>query len=483
MAPNFLNAETMKIKYVTKAPVIRSNVAHINWPGIPVPSSCVVLAVMFQLEQSQWWSPELLAARQYSQIEVLLAFVTEAIPFYRQHLKKIGWKKGVTLDADIFSKLPILQRNEIQAQSNAIFAHGTTEHGKRYNKYTSGSSGSPLNLMGSEVSTCLTKAMAFRDDLWQQRDFSKRFLRIRSGRQAAEPLAIKDSPTWGFPAAGVYDTGPMTVFTHRLPIAQQAEALRARNPAYIQGYTSNILELTDYFRANNLTLPGLLSVTTYGEPTTEDVHAACRDVWGVPVIPIYSCEEFGFIALQCPQHAHYHVNSESVLLEVLDEHNQPCKPGQYGRVVLTTLNNFVTPLIRYEIGDIAQIGEACPCGRGLAVLKNIAGRRRNMALLEDGVYCIPKVSRDVWRQFREVERCQFVQTEKAIIDIRIAVNHPLDDKQKQSLIADVAAAIKHPFSYTVTEIDDLSRHQANGKFDTFICELPWPEKVPPRIIP
>jgi phenylacetate-CoA ligase len=50
-------------------------------------------------------------------------------------------------------------------------------------------------------------------------------------------------------------------------------------------------------------------------------------------------------------------------------------------VVVTTLHNFATPLIRYDIGDYAAIGEPCTCGRGLPVLTRILGRVRNMLAL------------------------------------------------------------------------------------------------------
>src|SRR6185295_14515719 len=99
--------------------------------------------------------------------------------------------------------------------------------------------------------------------------------------------------------------------------------------------------------------------------------------WGVGVVDVYSSEECGQIALQCPEHEQYHVQSESVLVEVLDDEGRPCAPGTIGRVVLTTLQNFAMPLIRYDIGDFAEPGPACPCGRALPVLTRIVGRVRN----------------------------------------------------------------------------------------------------------
>ena len=71
-------------------------------------------------------------------------------------------------------------------------------------------------------------------------------------------------------------------------------------------------------------------------------------------------------------------------MEVLDNHGRPCKEGETGRVVLTDLHNFTMPLIRYEIGDYAEVGPPCACGRGLPVLARILGRSRNMLTLPAG---------------------------------------------------------------------------------------------------
>ena len=65
-----------------------------------------------------------------------------------------------------------------------------------------------------------------------------------------------------------------------------------------------------------------------------------------------------------------------MILEILDEAGRPCGPGETGRVVLTDLHNFATPLIRYEIGDYAEAAGPCPCGRGLPVATRLRGQRR-----------------------------------------------------------------------------------------------------------
>src|SRR3546814_2899792 len=109
----------------------------------------------------------------------------------------------------------------------------------------------------------------------------------------------------------------------------------------------------------------------------DSVRQAVRQAWDLPVKDSYSSEEAGYLAIQCPEHEVYHAQSENVLLEVVDDDGRPCRPGEIGRVLITSLHNFATPLIRYELGDYAEVGAPCACGRGLPVIRRIVGRQRN----------------------------------------------------------------------------------------------------------
>ena len=95
---------------------------------------------------------------------------------------------------------------------------------------------------------------------------------------------------------------------------------------------------------------------------------------------MYSSAEVGLMAAECPDHAldrdggHYLVAEENLILEVLHPEGSACAPGEVGHVVVTDLHNYATPIIRSDIGDLAEPGPPCPSGRGLMTLKRIVGR-------------------------------------------------------------------------------------------------------------
>jgi phenylacetate-CoA ligase len=450
----------------------RSAVRDILWPALVVGGGATVLGVAFQLEQSQWWSADDLRAHQYRQLAALLRHARATVPFYQKRLADTGLTDEQAPTPEGWLRIPLLTRQDIRDhQADLTTTHLPSGHGPiRHNK-TSGSTGQVLEVLGTSVDALMWEGLRIRDDFWHQRDCRARLVTIRSGRYQQDPLAVSDFPTGGLkPSLLLYETGPMTVFYHLMPIPQQVELLEARSPHYLVIYPSNARALCRYARRRPVRLPDLRAVLTSGEPLPADVRAACRETWGVPVQDSYCCEELGYIATQCPRHEHYHVASETVLVEVLDEQGRPCAPGQVGRVVLTPLHNFAMPLIRYAIGDYVEVGGPCPCGRGLPVLQRILGRQRNRVVLPDGRRPFPDISA-LWAAIPDVVQIQLIQRRQQHVDVRYVREQPLSPAEEHAGGQRIHQALGYAFRLTFTRQDTIAR-QPNGKYETFFVDIP-----------
>jgi phenylacetate-CoA ligase len=194
---------------------------------------------------------------------------------------------------------------------------------------------------------------------------------------------------------------------------------------------------------------------------------------------MYSSEEAGFIAAQCPDHEHYHVHAESLLLEVLDERGRPCPPGEVGRIVVTDLHNFATPLIRYDIGDFAEVGPPCPCGRGLPVLSRVVGRTRNSLVTADGKRHYPLLGQTGYLDVAPILQHQFVQTAFDVLEARIVTREPLTAEQTERLQTHVAKHLPAGIQIQVVRVESVPRGPG-GKYEDFISLVPLPamEKGP-----
>lgn len=448
--------------------VPRSRVSNISWPAIPEERGAMMLAMQWQLDQSQWWSAETILQMQLRQLECLLRQSAETIPYYREQLQSVGLDLEAPLTKESWQKVPLLPRDVLQNLGDELRNPQIGDlHGDTFEKKTSGSTGQSMTITGTDADNLFWQAITIRDHLWHRRRFTGRYVSIRSGRYKKDPKAVHHYDVWGSPTSYVYDTGPSTVFYHMLPIEDQAKLLVELQPEYLLTYPTNAMMLAKYFRKHNLKLSELRGVVAYGELLLPEVRQDCLEIWGVPVTDMYSCEEVGYIALQCPDYQHYHCQSESVMVEVLNDAGEPCGPGEIGRIVLTTLHNFAMPLIRYANRDYAEVGPACPCGRGALTIKRVVGRERNMALGLDGEKFWPEFTRSVWSAVEGIDEIQLVQTERDHFEIKAVSDQRLSVPQQRTLESTIREFFGQPYRFSYQHLLELPRH-ANGKYERFI---------------
>jgi phenylacetate-CoA ligase len=214
-------------------------------------------------------------------------------------------------------------------------------------------------------------------------------------------------------------------------------------------------------------------VLTISEILAPGLRELCSQLWGVPIVDAYSTREAGYLALQCSDAEHYHLQSETVLVEILDPSGKACAPGEIGRVVVTPLHNLAMPLLRYEIGDYAEVGEACPCGRGLPTIRRILGRRQNMLQLPDGSERWPLLSSsDIGKllAMAPISQYQFAQTHRDRIEVRLQTQRPLTPDEARDVVGWAQAKLGAAFRIELSFPAELPR-TASGKFEDFISLL------------
>jgi len=449
-------------------PTPRSSVPGIGWPAISSGADAVMLALLQQLELSQWSTPETLVALQMRQMELLLSHAAKTCAFYRNRLAMLRGIKPGGLTPEHLRSVPLLRRRELQDEGKSIISTSLPKgHGKPFDVYTSGSTGTPVRLKGTQMTATFLGMLNMRLHLWHGRDFSAtvgaiQVLKDKDMANHAAGKAIAWAPAFG--------RGGMYRFDIRNTGDNQLAWLAKLNPTYLLTYPSNVLALIERSREKGIRLSKLQQVTILGEIVTTEHRDACREHWGVPIVDTYSSQEVGIIALQCPGYDHYLVQAESVYVEVLDDGGAPCPPGTMGRVVVTDLHNFATPLIRYDIGDHAEVGGPCPTGRALPVLTRIMGRTRNMLTLPDGNRKWPALRYGVIADRFGYRQIQLVQRSVDEILVRLAVDTPFDAAREEELRQTLADELGHPFTFHIEYVGDIPK-SANGKYEDFRSEV------------
>jgi len=441
----------------------QSNLPAMAWPAIPDGNVANMLALLHQLESSQWLSPPALRQHQYRQLELVLRHAFASSPYYRQRWAG-NFDPSLPLTPQRFAALPLLSRRELQANFDDLKCRTIPPHGNVGEATTTGSTGTPVRVLKTELCLLLWDVFTLRDEIWQRRDLGAKLAMIRHGMPEGE------FPNWGRATTGLAATGPLVVLGIEHDVESQLAWLQRQQPAYLMTHPSLLAELLKQSSRQGTRLESLREVRTFGEPVTAVLRAQCTEVWGVPITDAYSSNELGYIALQCPGHEHYHVQAEGLLVEVLDDQGNACKPGDLGRVVVTTLHNFAMPLVRYDIGDYAEPGGPCPCGRGLPVLRRIVGRTRNMLVTAEGKRFWIGLGSGTIPQLAPIVQYQFVQTQLDHVEARLVVSAPLTAAQEQAVRARVMVQLPAGFSVSLAYCDAIPRG-VTGKFEDFLSEL------------
>jgi phenylacetate-CoA ligase len=130
-----------------------------------------------------------------------------------------------------------------------------------------------------------------------------------------------------------------------------------------------------------------------GEAWTPAMGEAIERALGLDAVNMYGLSEIvgPGVAVQCrEERAGSHVNEDHFLVEVVDPASgEPLPDGAEGELVFSTLTKEALPLLRYRTGDIASLDSSpCPCGRTLARMGTVRGRRDDMLIIR-GVNLYP----------------------------------------------------------------------------------------------
>jgi len=452
---------------------IPSAIPGICWPIVPTPMAAQVLSQLYYFATSEYFSSAQLLEMQFLQLVELINFARKTVPYYREKLAHLPIITHAEQLREVWHQIPVLTRLDLQQAKDGIFSQEPLPSHEPSELMTStGSTGMPVTVKGNVATQFFWNALTLRDHIWHKHEFNKTFAVIRfTENVAARPPLGAIFDNWGPATYRVVPTGKC----HHLTIStteEEVKWLQDVNPHYLNCNPSTLREITQYFAAHGGIPSNLSMIHTNSEIVEPELRKLVKDVLHIPLVDTYSTKELGYLALQCPEHEHYHVQSENVVVEILDDQGQPCEVDEPGRVVVTGLHNFASPLIRYFVGDYAIRGGACSCGRGLPVIKNILGRQRNMLKMPDGRHVWPSFTSNGLRLMDIFAGRQFQVVQKALTEIQInlAYSKPFSKEQEAALMSPLTIIFDYPFKFTFNYLDKIERGPG-GKYEDFKCEV------------
>lgn len=367
-----------------------------------------------ELRTTQSYSRERLKELQWEKLKSLLDHCRENVPFYRERWSKLGFHPGDLKTFEELEQLPVLTKDDIRFSSQTLRARGP---GRRVEHVHSGGTlGIPVSLVRDMRSAAYIRASEARGLEW---------FGIRRGD--------KQFRVWGVPLdpssarkEWLKDRALNRIRMSTLNISAETvrgffEAARSFRPRYVFSHTSALYQICQVMR--DLGLNGkqlrIRHVLCTGDTVHQVMRTEIEETFDCRVINEYGCSEMGPIAFECPA-GNMHLTMENILTEFAEHESS----ADCSEILLTNLNSYSMPLVRYRVGDTGRLLDSvCSCGRQSELMDFDAGRILSMLVATDGhfvsgsVFCY--IAFDIIQKHKGIKDFRVVQKTRDELEIAL----------------------------------------------------------------
>ncbi len=394
----------------------------------------------------------------------IVEFAYSKINFYKKRFDENGInQKDITCISDL-CKMPVLSKIDILENEKTLIVPEFKQ--KMYTRKTGGSTGMTLHFMKDAKALALNDAIMYRCYEWYNIDIGDKQVRF-----------------WGVPVTRKlrWQEQLKDFILNRIRISafdissasciEQYKRIKKYKPAYFYGYTTAIYGFCLFVKENGICLDdlNLKAVICTAEKMYPHHKNLFNEVFNCPIVDEYGSSENGIIAFQCKK-GNMHMMSDHLCIEFLDKNDQPVKMGEPGRIVITDLNSYAMPLIRYDIGDIGKPSEKkCSCRVNLPLMEVVEGRKEDFIKNKDGslvhaAYLCYTLKEDTVHEFKMYQ--------KAIdhLHVQIVKSPKFTSMTEKVLEQKLRTALGENYTIVFEYLERIPREKS-GKLRYFVSEL------------
>jgi len=419
--------------------------AEVSW------ASAMMLQVLRNwawLERSQWFSRKRLIEIQNRNLKRVLRHAYEKVPFYYRTYEAAGLSRFEEMDAIRITQLPIVTKDVFRAAPLQERTAVDVAADSCMPLVTSGTSGQAVKVLQDPYSAAYREALNLRL-LWAYgvRPLDKICrVRLRVRPELAVALAERHG-VWGYLRRRFSRT-----LLSAGDIGDHVDFCSTWKPAVLFAAGSYCRALMDMCERLGRRLSFKVVITT-GEMSDRSTRNRISEEFNAEVFDHYGIEEVGSIAWECPTHTGHHINSDSLVVELL-RNGEPVDGNEPGEVHVTSFHSQATPIIRYSTGDVAsQSDEECPCGRGLPLFRNLEGRILDFVLTIDGRYISPMAVMLALDDSCGISSFKVTQREDFTIEVLATTN----EKKVERVIQSAQQSCRQLFGKTPVSISIVDR--------------------------
>lgn len=321
---------------------------------------------------------------QWNRLKELLEYIYTSSVFYSDNFKSVNLKPQNINSYEDFLRLPIVNKKILKKNYDRIISKGSRK--EDYTKsYTAGSTGEPFSFLLDNKRENPSTSASFL--------LNKESIGINPFKKTNE-LMIKAEPineiknlyqpnkrvlVHGLKYYFISETfGIKSLDIKKENINVIKSIIENNNIEVIYGYSSNIFYLAKLFKMHNIDV-NIKYAIPIAEGLIKQQKNFITDTFNCRLYMDYGASECMRMGFECNQHDGYHMDIYNYFFEYLDDNDEPCKTGENSNIIVTNLNNYIFPLVRYYIGDQCILSnEKCSCGINYPLVSQITGRESDI---------------------------------------------------------------------------------------------------------
>lgn len=332
---------------------------------------------------------------QTERLKNLLKHATTNIPYYKN--------LSVTLSENPFEDIkqfPILYKSTVKSNYQNLFVGNRS---KMIAERSSGSSGIQGEVLMTKKEH--TQYQALQTSLWEWNGFTIGSPIMQTGITPYRGF-LKTVKDWLFKTQYIsaYNISPENA---------KANLLKAKRNgvAYFGGFAASLNVYAEVALKEGIDIK-FKGVMAWGDKLFDSYKTNINKAFGNPIITeLYGTAEAFVISSSCKNGKH-HIITPQTFIEILDKDGNAVRDGELGFVVVTRLDCFSFPLIRYYLGDLAVKEPAdmvCNCGKGYPMLQKIIGRDTDIVETPGGRFLVVQFFVGFLEHFHEIQQFSVIQ--------------------------------------------------------------------------
>src|SRR5690554_1226882 len=280
----------------------------------------------------------------------LIKHAFENIPFYNKWYSKHGFHPNQLKSQKDWALIPVITKEIIRENFNEMM-FSDIDQKRHIISSTGGTSGTPLKVLHDKNN--FNDVNSWRVMKWWNLPISPNIAFVFRQTRSSKISVLLNRIMW-FPTKRVFLDASSV---NDIKIEAFINKIINKNVIVLQGYTGALNEVANYVIKNKISISSVRSIWCTSSPLTNIIRKNLEIAFNAEVYDQYGSGEVYWIATECDQHQGLHIHSDIRHVDIVDNEDKPVENGVLGNVLITDLENYLFPIIKYKNGDLSMISK------------------------------------------------------------------------------------------------------------------------------